>query len=102
MTSGTHPFSHYISTTFLGQNVAEIIKYPCHLFSYKTLKEKYAIALSWKQDMTSLALSCFNAFSYRSTKAEDRQSILGREQSIMGFVWVEKKSNKTWIIILGY
>ena len=50
------PYSSILSTTFLGQNVAEIIKYPWHLFSYKTLKEKYAIALSWKQDMMSLAL----------------------------------------------
>lgn len=56
MTSRTHPVSHTISTTFLGQNVAEIIKYPCHLFSYKTLRKKYAIALSWKQDMMSLGL----------------------------------------------
>ena len=40
----------------MGQNVAEIIKYPCHLFLYKTLTERYAIALSWKQDMVSLGL----------------------------------------------
>ena len=107
MTSRTHPFSHYISTTFLGQNVAEIIKYPCHLFSYKTLKEKFAIALSWKQDMMSLAQYIYSIlvlthFHTGHRKPKTLSQFLGREQSIMGFVWVEKKSNKTWIIILGY
>ena len=102
MTSRTHPVSHSISTTFLGQNVAEMIKYPCHLFSYKTLKERYAIAPSWKQDMMSLGLYIY-ILVLTHFRTGHRKPKLGREQSIVSFVWVEKKSNETWwIIILGY